>query len=294
MKAFVQRRYGAAALGAATVGALAGLVVALLAAPSYDAGLTLLVAHGAQLPKSSEEARQAARTVSALAEGDSVARGVGDSFGAAPADVEAHPIGASGLVALSVRGSSSAGAVRAAQQAGLTVSQLVSTRLSATGLSATIWDPPRRARKVRPGAKRDVAAGALTGLVAAIGVLLARRRRSRPPLPVPELESEPEPVPEPEPMPEPMPEQERDPEPAPPALEPRPGRFNVDALERLVDSAPVEPARADEWRAYLAALGGQVDEDGLLPASLDSVVHEVFGVLFVEHPQASAGRSRTG
>ena len=95
----------------------------------------------------------------------------------------------------------------------------------------------------------------------------------------------PEPVPEPEPEPESRPEEPQPgPDSGPPTLEPRPGRFDVVALEQLVASASVDDARADELRAYLAALRGQADEHGLLPAALESVVHEVFGVLFAKHP----------
>src|SRR4051794_17914787 len=154
------------ALACAVAGAVAGLVLGMLLSTAYEARTTLLVAHGSSLPKSSDEARQGAATVAALAESDTVAASVADSLGVPAPGIDAAPSGRSGLVVLRVRGSSAEEAVRTAQQAGLTVSQLVATRLSGARLQATIWDPARGAGKRHPRPPPFVAPGAPPGLPA--------------------------------------------------------------------------------------------------------------------------------
>jgi capsular polysaccharide biosynthesis protein len=282
---------GLALLAGAMVGALVGFAWVLLSPPTYEATVTLLVARGSQLPKSSEEARQAARTVAGLAEGETVATSVADTLRIPPPHVDASAQGGSGLVVLRVRQASPQRAVRAAQQAGLTVSRLVSTRLSSSGLQASIWDPARHARKLRPRLLLAVVLGALLGLAAAALRPFLRRRPSRaepkavpiapPALPAAQstVEPEPEPAVEVVPIPIPIPIPVPEPPAGPLELEPEPGRFNLAALERLVAQAPLDGERADELRAYLAAFRGQEDEHGLLPASLEQVVYEVFAGL---------------
>jgi capsular polysaccharide biosynthesis protein len=284
-------RLAAAALAAAAVGAIAGLAFALVSAPTYEASATLLVAHGSRLPKSSEEAAQAARTVAGLAEGETVATSVADNLRIPRPHIDASALGGSGLVVVRVRRHSPGEAVRAAQQAGLTISQLVSTRLPSSGLQASIWDPARHARKLRPRLPLEVVVGALLGLAAVALWPFLRRRPARAvpesvpfapaalPEPEPAVETEPEPEsafdPRPEPGPVPVPE----PPAGPLELEPRPGRFSLAALEQLVAQSPLDADRADELRAYLAAFRGQEDEHGLLPASLEPVVYEIFSGL---------------
>jgi capsular polysaccharide biosynthesis protein len=272
----------AAALAAAAGGAIAGLAVALVSAPTYEASATLLVAHGSQLPKSSEEAAQAARTVAGLAEGETVATSVADSLRIPRPHIDASAVGGSGLVVVRVRQHAPGEAVRAAQQAGLTISQLVSTRLPSSGLQASIWDPARHARKLRPLLTLEIVLGALLGLAAA-ALWASLRRRPAPAVPqavpaAPPALPEPELEPEPPAMPEP--ESAVDPQPTPPAgpleLEPQPGRFSLAALEQLVAQSRLDADRADELRAYLTAFKGQEDEHGLLPASLEPVVYEIF------------------
>lgn len=111
----------------------------------------------------------------------------------------------------------------------------------------------------------------------------------------------PEPVPAPEPAPEPEPEVPREPAPVaalelpyaqepPPEPEPRsepdqhppapaqaPGRWNVLALDRLVEQRGREfPERVEEWTSYLYSLRAYAAPDGSLPSSFDSLIEETF------------------
>src|SRR4051812_29738760 len=179
----------------------------MLLSTAYDARTTLLVAHGSALPKSSDEARQGAATVAALAESGTVAASVADSLGVPAPGIDAAPSGRSGLVVLRVRSSSAEEAVRTAQQAGLTVSQLVATRVAGARLQATIWDPASRAEKRHPRLPLFVALGALLGVAA--GALAASRAREA--VPAAPLRARPG--------------------------EPAPGRYTLTELEQVVDAA---------------------------------------------------------
>jgi hypothetical protein len=54
------------------------------------------------------------------------------------------------------------------------------------------------------------------------------------------------------------------------------GRWRVSALADAVEAAASEhPDRIEDWRAYIAVLRAQADDD-LLPYALDGVVREVF------------------
>lgn len=226
-------------LAAAVVAGLAAaLLYELLAPARYEATATVLVAHGGRLPASSPEALQGARTVAALAAGETVARAVASALRIAPPQVTASPRGSSGLVELHVRTSSAATAVRAAQQAGLVVSQLVATRFSTSGVSATIWEPAQAAERVRPSAASAAGAAVLAALAALAAVALLGRRRV-PPRPLVE------------------------------------GRLHVAALERRA-AAEAGRARADELRAYAKALRAHADEHGVLPATVEPVVRQIF------------------
>ena len=80
------------------------------------------------------------------------------------------------------------------------------------------------------------------------------------------------PPPEPEPYVEPEP-------PAAPAAD-APGRWNVLALDRLVEQRGHEfPDRVEEWTSYLYSLRAYAAPDGSLPASFDSLIQETFGGL---------------
>ena len=99
-----------------------------------------------------------------------------------------------------------------------------------------------------------------------------------------------QPLPEPTP-PEPEPEREPEPEPAfppppvpaaaagPPAP-PAPaggGRWNLFALQRLVDERGGEyPDRFEEWASYLYFLREYAEPDGTVPASFDWLIEETF------------------
>ncbi|HZT45711.1 MAG TPA: hypothetical protein VFA24_05980 [Gaiellaceae bacterium] len=73
------------------------------------------------------------------------------------------------------------------------------------------------------------------------------------------------------------------PELAPPAAAPADGsagRYNLDALERLVqEQAARYPERAEEWASYLFFLRDYADADGALPARFDWLVQEAFAPL---------------
>jgi hypothetical protein len=57
------------------------------------------------------------------------------------------------------------------------------------------------------------------------------------------------------------------------------GRWRVSALANAVEAAAAEhPDRIEDWRAYIAVLRAQADDD-LLPYALDGVVREVFAPL---------------
>lgn len=283
---------------AAVVGALAGAAIALGGSPRHRAEVTMLVARGSALPRSSEEAVQGARTVSALVDTDAVESRVAAELRLAEATVarslSARPRGSSGLVVLTAERPTSDGAIRLAQQAGLVVSQLVLTRFGSAGLRASIWDPARAAGTERPSAALDALYGALAAAALAALAVAALRLPRRPPREAAtETHTETGTVPafEPETPPEagtvpafeaeiegevpletgtvPAFEQE--------SLEPEPGRYRVRALEQAVAAAP--PERRDELDAYLSALRPQADERGLLPAGLASVVRDVFGDL---------------
>lgn len=80
------------------------------------------------------------------------------------------------------------------------------------------------------------------------------------------------PVPEPQPAPAPAPE-------APPAPD-SPGRWNVLALDRLVEQRGHDfPDRVEEWTSYLYSLRAYASADGTLPASFDGLIEETFGDL---------------
>jgi hypothetical protein len=54
------------------------------------------------------------------------------------------------------------------------------------------------------------------------------------------------------------------------------GRWRVSGLAAAVDAAAAaHPDRIEDWRAYIAVLRAQADDD-LLPYALDGVVREIF------------------
>jgi hypothetical protein len=88
------------------------------------------------------------------------------------------------------------------------------------------------------------------------------------------FERAPEPEPEPEPALEPEPIHEAEPSPD------APGRWNVLALDRLVEQRGHEfPDRVAEWTSYLYSLRAYAAPDGSLPTSFDTLIEETFGDL---------------
>jgi hypothetical protein len=81
--------------------------------------------------------------------------------------------------------------------------------------------------------------------------------------------------------PPPAPAPEAPPQPAPPAAEPvRTGAWNLEVLQRLVDTATdASPAQLEEWRTYLFFLREHAASDGALPRSVDSLINDVFAGL---------------
>ena len=71
------------------------------------------------------------------------------------------------------------------------------------------------------------------------------------------------------------------PEPAPPAGPETRRGWNLRALERLVheQEATADPETSAEWSAYLFLLREHADHEGVLPASFDALVADVFGNL---------------
>jgi hypothetical protein len=77
----------------------------------------------------------------------------------------------------------------------------------------------------------------------------------------------------------PPPEPEAIPVPAPPQVT-RVGSWNVNTLQRAVDSQTGATAeQAEEWTTYLFFLRGHAASDGSLPPQFDGLVADVFGAL---------------
>jgi capsular polysaccharide biosynthesis protein len=121
--------------------------------------------------------------------------------------------------------------------------------------------------------------------------LAAREETAEPePEPVPAAEPEPEPESEPaaaaerEPAPRPL-AAVPDPAPeapaeAPPAAATADGRWNLFALERLVEARGEQfPERRDEWSSYLFFLREYAEPDGSVPASFDGLIEDTFSEL---------------
>jgi hypothetical protein len=73
---------------------------------------------------------------------------------------------------------------------------------------------------------------------------------------------------------------EPEPEPEPRARQRSTGGWTLQALESLVrERAHAAPEQQDEWTSYLFFLRGHADADGVLPASFDQLVNDIFGPL---------------
>jgi capsular polysaccharide biosynthesis protein len=70
---------------------------------------------------------------------------------------------------------------------------------------------------------------------------------------------------------------------------PRPGRWNLNELQHLVEERGAEfPDRQDDWVSYLFFLRSYAEPDGAVPASFDWLIEETFAELVAGEP-ASAG-----
>jgi hypothetical protein len=176
-----------------------------------------------------------ARSFAELATSDVVLRNVSQALGASVGANHLHVHAGNGVVKLAYDAGNRVQAARIAQQIAVDFSQAVASRFGGSGVQASVFDPPHDTGRVSPHILRDAGLGLLVGLVAA-GVAWRRPRR--------EL-------------------RER-------------GRWRVSALAAAVEAAAAaHPDRIEDWRAYIAVLRTQADDD-LLPYALDSVVREVF------------------
>jgi hypothetical protein len=65
-----------------------------------------------------------------------------------------------------------------------------------------------------------------------------------------------------------------------PVADGSPGRFNLQALERLVaERGSAFPGRVEEWTSYLFFLRDYAGADGQVPAAFDWLIEETFGEL---------------
>jgi hypothetical protein len=176
-----------------------------------------------------------ARSFAELATSDIVLRNVSQALGTSVGANRLHVHAGNGVVKLAYDAGNRVQAARIAQQIAVDFSQAVASRFGGSGVQASVFDPPHDTGRVSPHILRDAGLGLLVGLVAA-GVAWRRPRR--------EL-------------------RER-------------GRWRVSALAAAVEAAAAaHPDRIEDWRAYIAVLRTQADDD-LLPYALDSVVREVF------------------
>jgi hypothetical protein len=182
-----------------------------------------------------------ARSFAELATSDIVLRNVSQKLGMSVQRDRLHVHAGNGVVKLAYDGGTYVQAARVAQQVAVDFSQAVANRFGGSGAHANVFDPPHDTGRVSPHILRDAGLGLLMGLVAA-GIAWRRSRRGL---------------------------RER-------------GRWRVSALAEAVESAAAEhPDRIEDWRAYIAVLRAQADDD-LLPYALDGVVREVFAPILTE------------
>ena len=183
-----------------------------------------------------------ARSFAELATSDIVLRNVAQKLGASVDRDRLHVDAGNGVVKLAYDAGSRMQAARVAQQIAVDFSQAVLDRFGGSGVRASVFDPPHDTGRVSPHILRDAAFGLLAGLVA--GGIAWQRLRGR-------------------------------------GLRER-GRWRVSALSDAVEAAaPEHPERIEDWRAYIAVLRAQADDD-LLPFALDGVVREVFAPILTK------------
>lgn len=177
-----------------------------------------------------------ARSFAELATSDIVLRNVSQKLSVPVERNRLHVDAGNGVVKLAYDSGSRVQAARVAQQVAVDFSEAVVNRFGGSGVRANVFDPPHDTGRVSPHILRDALLGLLVGLIAA--VIAWKRPRSR-------------------------------------GLRER-GRWRVSALAAAVEAgAATHPDRVEDWRAYIAVLRGQADDD-LLPYALDGVVREVF------------------
>lgn len=182
-----------------------------------------------------------ARSFAELATSDIVLRNVSQKLGVAVERDRLHVHAGNGVVKLAYDAGDRVQAARVAQQVAVDFSQAVVNRFGGSGAQATVFDPPHDTGRVSPHILRDAGLGLFVGLVAA-GIAWKRPRRTL---------------------------RER-------------GRWRVSALTDAVEAAAAEhPDRIEDWRAYIAVLRAQADDD-LLPYAFDSVVREVFAPILTK------------
>jgi hypothetical protein len=177
-----------------------------------------------------------ARSFAELATSDIVVRNVSQKLGTTVERKRLHVHAGNGVVKLAYDAGNRVQAARVAQQIAVDFSQAVVNRFGGSGVRANVFDPPHDTGRVSPHILRDGGIGLLLGLVAA-GIAWKRPRSL--------------------------------------GLRER-GRWRVSALSDAVEAAAAEhPDRIEDWRAYIAVLRAQSNDD-LLPYALDGVVREVF------------------
>lgn len=177
-----------------------------------------------------------ARSFAELAASDIVLRNVSQKLGVPVEPDRLHVHAENGVVKLAYDAGNRVQAARVSQQVAVDFSQVVVNRFGGSGLQANVFDPPHETGRVSPHILRDALLGLLVGSIAAL-VAWRRPRSGR--------------------------------------LRER-GRWRISALAAAVEAAASEhPDRVEDWRAYIAVLRAQADDD-LLPYALDSVVREVF------------------
>lgn len=196
------------------------------------------------IEKNSKPAADAslARSFAELATSDIVLRNVSQKLGVPVAPKRLHVDAVNGVVKLAYDAGNRVQAARVVQQVAVDFSQAVVNRFGGSGVQANVFDPPHDAGRVSPHILRDAALGLLVGLVA--GLIAWKRPLNR-------------------------------------GLRER-GRWRVSALAAAVEAAAAEhPDRVEDWRAYIAVLAAQADDD-LLPYALDGVVRDVFAPILPE------------
>jgi hypothetical protein len=180
-----------------------------------------------------------ARSFAELASSTLVLRNVSQKLGVPIERDRLDAHAADGVLELAYDAGSRVQAARIAQQVAVEFSGAVASRFSGGGVSASVFDPPHDAGRVSPHILREAGLGLFAGLVA--GAIAWRRPRAR-------------------------------------GLR-EGGRWRVSALEAAVEAAGAEHSdRVEDWRAYIAVLRGQAEDD-LLPYAFDRVVREVFAPL---------------